>query len=519
MEGRVIQNQTAAESTAGIFQSNKVMRTTTLFRAPASNQIKTMFPRITFLLCTIFISVSWSANSSAELKSLLAKQWGEQGTYSAGRYIWVNADMYGSVNREDGSIGNYRVPVTLIYAETAPARVGLVDLINSASYQLMRAGIQPIPKNYVTAHGQKLLSDYIWRSGLSYIAVQWAKMVTDVRGHEYGVIENGEDGYEIIADAAGLLKTPVTIQGDVPFQLPAVKQTISFGYSQPAFLQWGLFNAGKNRRQNGSLIFDGMLAVTGGLTDKCRLLNNDSTPRSSPYFPTHPVFYSEVPCHRGVPDDGKFIKLETETEVMFNAAHTRYEVDNFRQYEIAGVSHVTPKLMNLGRIGQKDQNYVSTNEIIKAAFQLLVDWIRDRKDPPANIYIEGNLNADGTFTVARDKDGNALGGIRPPHMISHLQDGTEVGAPLGKYVGRRPAPGPINEQPVETSFFWYWLPIIGGQFTAFDNSRLRELYPSREVYRERVERAADALKASGFLLQEDHRSIVMNAQYWDYSNR
>ena len=456
--------------------------------------------------------------ASAALLSMDARQWGEQGNYATGRYIWVNADMRGQVSRDDGSTGEYRVPVTLIYSDKAPTTAGVVDLINSASYQLMRTGIEPIPRNYVTAHAQNLISDYLWRSGVSYIAVQWSKMVTDVRGDAYGKIEDGRDGYTIMADAADFLRQPTSIQGDVPFQPTTAPHIISFSFSQPAFLQWGMYKTGKNRRTDGSLVFDGMLAVVGGLTHKCRALNNDNTPRNSPYFPTHPTYYEFIECPDSMPDDGLFIKLETETEVMTSAAHTRYTNENFRQYEIAGVSHVTPKLMNLDRIGLRDQNYTSSNEFIKASFQLLLDWLGEGKKPPPSVYIDGEMQADGKFIIKRDADGNAVGGIRPPHMIRSHTDSTEtIGAPLGNYLGRRPPPGPLNEQPENTSGFWFHLSMIGGLFKAFDEATLRQRYPTPAHYQQRIKAAADALLSEKFLLAEDHRSIISKAAYWNYS--
>jgi hypothetical protein len=61
-------------------------------------------------------------------------------------------------------------------------------------------------------------------------------MVTYVLGADYGVIEDGQDGYAIIKDAAHFLRHPGTLEGAVPFRPPAVGRVIGFGQSQTAFL-------------------------------------------------------------------------------------------------------------------------------------------------------------------------------------------------------------------------------------------------------------------------------------------
>jgi hypothetical protein len=38
--------------------------------------------------------------------------------------------------------------------------------------------------------------------GFVYMSVQWARMVTEALGSDYGLIDDGRDGYDIIKDAA-----------------------------------------------------------------------------------------------------------------------------------------------------------------------------------------------------------------------------------------------------------------------------------------------------------------------------
>ena len=62
------------------------------------------------------------------------------------------------------------------------------------------------------------------------MAVQWSRMVTYVLGADYGVIENGLDGYEILKDVTRFLRTPGTLAGTVPFRPAAVDRVIGVGY-------------------------------------------------------------------------------------------------------------------------------------------------------------------------------------------------------------------------------------------------------------------------------------------------
>jgi hypothetical protein len=96
-----------------------------------------------------------------------------------------------------------------------------------------------------------------------------------------------------------------------------------------------------------------------------------------------------------------------------------------------------------------------------------------------------------------DSDGNALGGLRLPHMTSGGH-GRPTGAPLGTYEG-------LNVNTDDPFLF------ISGTFFPFSPARLNELYPAHEVYVERVTRAADRLLRSRHLLQADRDAYVSAA--------
>jgi hypothetical protein len=97
-----------------------------------------------------------------------------------------------------------------------------------------------------------------------------------------------------------------------------------------------------------------------------------------------------------------------------------------------------------------------------------------------------------------DPDGNALGGLRLPHMLS--EDG-EAGAPRGRYTGF--ALNWIDENP----YF-----AIAGTFEAFSPDRLAELYPTKQAYIDRVAAAAWSFAKRGYILQEDAEAYIEAAE-------
>ena len=83
-------------------------------------------------------------------------------------------------------------------------------------------------------------------------------------------------------------------------------------------------------------------------------LNNDDTPRAGP-GPTIPTLLRERALRVSLPEDGKFILIQPQSELDDRARRlacsTRYETASFRRYELAGVAHIPPDLNSLATIG------------------------------------------------------------------------------------------------------------------------------------------------------------------------
>ena len=123
--------------------------------------------------------------------------------------------MEGTVDRDDGTTGHYRVPVSLMYPDRDPNGFGFVDVVNSADFWVYLDETAPMGKRKIYYVGDVIFSDYLRRQGFVYMSVQWARMVTEELGSDYGVIEDGRDGYEIIKDAARFLRSPDGLEGDL----------------------------------------------------------------------------------------------------------------------------------------------------------------------------------------------------------------------------------------------------------------------------------------------------------------
>ena len=139
-----------------------------------------------------------------------------------------------------------------------------------------------------------------------------------------------------------------------------------------------------------------------------------------------------------------------------------------RQFE--GFLDLTPVLEVVNRAPQ--------NLAMHAALHALVDWIEDGTPPASAPPIE---TSDGA--IVRDERGNALGGVRLPH----------VEVPVALHSGEDGVP-------------------LSGRTVPFDEATLRALYPDPARYAELVRSAAEAARDAGFLLAADVDLLVAEAQ-------
>ena len=294
-------------------------------------------------------------------------------------------------------------------------------------------------------------------------------------------------------DAARLLKDPKAYPSNHGTR--RVATVLSSGYSQGAALQLELLA----ERLDPKRVYDGHLIQMIGLTCWKR---EDVAP--------HFGFFGEC---RPLPTSGHppVIVLSSETDMVAfhptvlgfgkSAFFTRNPTSpNWRQYEMAGVSHLPEPILPLGL---PNQNTADARPIFRAALQNLTRWTYGphRVKPPASRYFLGGMDATDAFIPTTDADGHFAGGLRLPHVESTLQ-GHAVGAPLGRH---RPL-NPLGQDPFHPFKF------ISGTFTRFSDAEILGRYASRDRYVKRVECAADQLAAKRYITLKDGKALVAAAK-------
>jgi hypothetical protein len=189
--------------------------------------------------------------------------------------------------------------------------------------------------------------------------------------------------------------------------------------------------------------------------------------------------------------------LNSENEVARYLTNRQADSVSFREWEVAGTGHL-PRLYidEQNKLAQRDQvkyraddhcdlqpGVVSMEYVARAALYHLNDWVKSGKEPPRAPVIA--LEPDPSPAIARDKYGNALGGIRLPY----------VEAPTGKYVA--------SGTPAKCA-------LVPG-FVPFDAAMLAALFPNHKSYVAAVGRAADRAVKEGFLLAPDATTLRKEA--------
>jgi hypothetical protein len=418
-------------------------------------------------------------------------------------YTYAEITIHGSVARADGSTGQYSVPAVIIYPKHRRGNgVGVVDWLNSAFYHFF-----PPTTEFGTFQFTLLATgNYLFDEGYTYLSIQWNKAVTEIFGpiapHDgqphnhlvYGAIDRSADAWEILLDAARLLKDPRAYP-DSDGRGP-VTTVLSSGYSQGAGAQLELLVEGLDP----SRVYDGHLVQMIGLACWKR---EDVAP--------HFGFFGDCSPLPTSGDHAPVIVLESETDMLIyhptvlgfgkSAFFTRNPINpNWRQYEMAAISHLPEPVLPLGL---PNQNSADARPIFRAAFENLTRWTHGnhRITPPTARYFQGGVDATDAFIPTLDADGHFAGGIRLPHVESEVH-GKVAGAPLGNYTPLNP----LGLDPFHPFVF------ISGTFTRFTEDKLVARYPSRHEYVKRVKGAADHLAAGRYITREDRKALIAAAR-------
>ena len=191
----------------------------------------------------------------------------------------------------------------------------------------------------------------------------------------------------------------------------------------------------------------------------------------------------------------KIFKLMAETDMLRRAATQQPNTDNFRQWEVAGSSHVdVPLEIEYGKVRNQQEGLsiegvtprdsgcdlpaystVPFRDVMDAAFDHMVRWLDEGLAPPIAEPIQ-LVRAFPTVEFARDDFGNVLGCIR---LAEHA-------VPTAKNTG-------LNTGANRFCFLY-------GSHEPFDTATINALYHSKADYLERVNTVVEQNVADGFIL-------------------
>jgi hypothetical protein len=336
------------------------------------------------------------------------------------------------------------------------------------------------------------VGEHLMRNGYAWVGVSAQRVGVDhLRGwspERYGrldvtvggTIEGDALSYDIFSDVAEVIRRPGALD---PLPGLTVERVFATGHSQSA----------------------GRLAT---------YLNN--------VHPIRPVF-DAVMVHGGggqIRDDQpvKVFKLMAETDMGFRISNRQPDTDTFRQWEVAGSSHVDfdyawerarVAAVSAGRstatatVGfptcdRPVYSRVPFRHTFNAAIEHMRRWVEEGVPPPAAepLHAAGDgTDSSGSGDVfARDEHGNVLGGIRLAAI--EVPTATNTGINSG------------------TSFCRLY-----GSYEPFDAGTVRTLYPTHAEYLAKVRETVRANLAAGYILEHDAVETLREAELSEIGRR
>jgi Alpha/beta hydrolase domain len=286
----------------------------------------------------------------------------------------------------------------------------------------------------------------------------------------------GDDySFDIFSQAVTFLSAS---RADHPLAGLDVQRVVAAGVSQSACRLATLHNA-----LHGSMSIDAyMLIVYAG--------NGTYIDTTT----TVPAGFAEVPdnslvailpfrSHRLRDDLGApVVIVNSETETSLFTYNDQPDSDWMRVWENAGTSHVGTNLSQVPPLPGNAPCRGSFGPAVRGAYHALQGWLATGVSPPSQPRIVKGPDR----VIARDHLGNALGGIRWPH----------VEVPLATHRGESPR-GQID---------------LLGSSIPFSSDEVRRLYAGRSDYHTRCAAAVEALVATGVILPDDAEAVLVAAR-------
>lgn len=308
-------------------------------------------------------------------------------------------------------------------------------------------------------------------------------------------IPNDDYAYDIYTQAARLIG-PDRPRGAVdPLGGLKVRKVVAAGVSQSAVKLVTYLNAIQPAEKTFDAFFIHLFFGNGSLLEDPRADDpvvkrvEDIMPLAKLMPPGSHLVRDDL----GVP---VFI-MNSETESVLHYPVRRADSDTYRFWEVTGVGHGSatgaskipsnePRDLGITRHemapGGARHNVLTHEPVNSASLAHLQRWLTEGVPPPVQPRIE--FAGDPPRPV-RDANGIAVGGIRLP----------QVAVPTARHTG-------VDDDGVLEMF---------GTSVPFSNEKLHQLYASPADWRRKLEQAADAAVAGGYLLKVDADAIVEEA--------
>ena len=255
------------------------------------------------------------------------------------------------------------------------------------------------------------------------------------------------------------------------------RRIIAVGESQSAFFLTTYLNAVHHDAE----VYDGFLVHSRG-GDAASLAG---VPKGDPSLSTAVRIRTDV----RIP----VLTLETETDLgpRLDFGRARQpDTERIRTWEVAGTAHADAylvgsfvDLLGCGVAINDGPHHVVSHAALRALEHWVVEGTPPATAPPLR------LSSLTPPVIARDRLGNALGGVRTP----------AVDVPVAALSGD--APEGAND-----------LCSLFGSTITFDAATLKSLYGDKHSYRSAYEAALDKAISAGFLLDDDRESLRARAR-------
>jgi hypothetical protein len=261
----------------------------------------------------------------------------------------------------------------------------------------------------------------------------------------------------------------------------AVERLLALGGSQSASKLATYINAVQPLEH----VFDGFVAFTwfgSGSGVDSTVVMDPSDPDARSKLMAHPT---RIRDDLDVP----VFVINSECETLSCAPIRQPDTARFRYWEVAGAphgprlhmeriatKHTRDEISGVGGLDAAQLSPVPWAPVMDAVVSHMQRWMTDGTPPPMQPLIE--LGAGEPAAIARDADGNAIGGVRMP----------EMDAPLARHVAAIEEAGPAG---------------LMGQWFPFAPEVVRARYPDPAAYLGAYDLAVQAAVDAGVLLPHD----------------